>query len=118
MNYKEWIQDRIEHTKKEKTKYYSAYYKNKEVHIHSENEQIYIDWYIDGKLIENPRFPIKIEKEIYWFIRTLYSSLISKNLMYKICYSMQKYLPYLIDEEENKSLRYITIEGFIDGKCS
>ena len=49
-DYRYWIQERRESTK-QKPKYYSAEYENKEVRVHTIDREIYINWYIDGRLI-------------------------------------------------------------------
>ena len=42
------------------TTIYTATHENKEVHIYSIDSRIFINWYIDGRLIEKPKFPKEI----------------------------------------------------------
>lgn len=113
-DYRDWIQERIVKTKQETTKY-SAKHENKEVRVYSEGDYIYINWYIDGRLIEKPRFPKESIDEINLFVQTLYGECIDKHLMYKILNTMKRYLSYLEDEENPiGSLKYINIVGEIE----
>lgn len=98
MNYKYWIQERIDSTKQEATNY-SAKYENKEVRVYSADDCIYVNWYIDGRLIEKPRFPKESVDEIYQFMESLHYKYICENLMYAILHTIEKHLPYLEDGE-------------------
>ena len=98
MNYKYWIQERIDSTKQEATNY-SAKYENKEVRVYSADDCIYVNWYIDGRLIEKPRFPKESVDEIYRFMKSLHYKYICENLMYSILHTIEKHLPYLEDGE-------------------
>jgi hypothetical protein len=113
MNYKYWIQERIDSTKQE-TINYSAKYENKEVRVYSIDSEICINWYINGKLIEKPKFSKEIITEMELFCQTIICKPIDKHLMYEILNTMKRYLPYLEDEENPiASLKYINIVGDI-----
>lgn len=93
---------------------YTASYENKEVHVYSMDSRIFINWYIDGRLIEKPKFPKEIITEMELFFQTIICKYIDKHLMYKIVNTMKRYLPYLEDEENPiGSLKYINIVGEI-----
>ena len=93
---------------------YTSTYENKEVRVYSIDSEIYINWYIDGRLIEEPKFPKEIITEMELFYQTIYAKCIDKHLMYKILNTMKKYLPYLEDEENPiSSLKHINIVGEI-----
>jgi hypothetical protein len=96
-DYRYWIQERRESTKQEPN-YYSAKYENKEVRVYSTDDCVYVDWYIDGRLIEKPHFPTEIVNEMNLFIQTL-QRYIDKHLLYEILNTMKRYLLYLEDEE-------------------
>lgn len=118
--YREWIEERQEKTKKEETKYYSAIYENKEVRIHNNGDTICCDWYINGKLIKNPNFPKEIAFEIYLYLQTLFFKPISDRMLFGITCTMEKYLPYLKDGDEDVNLTHIELIGEITSneQCS
>ena len=96
------------------TTIYTATHENKEVHVYSIDSRIFINWYIDGRLIEKPKFPKEIITEIDLFFQTIYAEYIDKHLMYKIINTMKRYLPYLEDEENPiGQLKNIEIVGEI-----
>lgn len=96
------------------TTIYTATYENKEVRVYSIDDKICISWYIDGRLIEKPKFPKEIITEMELFFQTIICKYIDKHLMYKIVNTMKRYLPYLEDEENPiGSLKYINIVGEI-----
>jgi hypothetical protein len=93
---------------------YTATYENKKVCVYSIDSEICINWYINGKLIEMPKFPKEIITEMELFFQTIIYKSIDKYLMYEIINTMKKYLPYLEDEENPiSSLKYINIVGEI-----
>ena len=93
---------------------YTEIHENKEVHIYSIDSRIFINWYIDGRLIEKPKFPKEIVTEMKLFFQTIYAKYIDKHLMYKIINTMKRYLPYLEDEENPiGQLKNIEIVGEI-----
>lgn len=98
--YREWIKER-QVSVKEEIKYNSAIYENKEVRIHNNEDIICCDWYINGKLIENPKFPKEIGLEIYLYLQTLLFKPISDRMLYGMTCTMEKYLPYLEDGDED-----------------
>ncbi len=108
-DYRYWIQERTESIKQE-LKYYSAKYENKEIRVYSENNCVYVYWYIDGRLIEKPKFPKEIITEMELFFQTIYAKYIDKHLMYEIINTMKRYLPYLKDEDE---IKYVKVVGKI-----
>ena len=96
------------------TTIYTATHENKEVHIYSIDSRIFINWYIDGRLIEKPKFPKEIVTEMKLFFQTIYAKYIDKHLMYRIINTMKRYLPYLEDEENPiGQLKNIEIVGEI-----
>ena len=97
------------------TTIYTATYENKEVHVYSiDDSKICIDWYINGKLIEKPKFPKEIVTEMKLFFQTIHAKYIDKHLMYRIINTMKRYLPYLEDGENPiGSLKNIEIVGEI-----
>ena len=96
------------------TTIYTATPENKEVHIYSIDSRIFINWYIDGRLIEKPKFPKEIVTEMKLFFQTIYAKYIDKHLTYRIINTMKRYLPYLEDEENPiVSLKYENIMGEI-----
>ena len=112
-DYRYWIQERRESTKQETNNYF-AKYENKEVRVYSEGDYIYINWYIDGRLIEKPRFPKESIDEIYQFMESLHYKYICKNLMYAILHTVEKHLPYLEDGETPINwLKHVEIVGEI-----
>ena len=112
-DYIDWIQERIVKTKQETTKY-SAKHENKEVRVYSEGDCIYVNWYIDGRLIEKPRFPKESIDEIYQFMESLYYKYICENLMYLILHTVEKHLSYLEDGETPINwLKHVEIVGEI-----
>ena len=94
---------------------YTATYENKEVRVYSIDSKICINWYINGRLIEIPKFPKEIVIEMELFFQTLYAKSIDKHLMYDIINTMKRYLPYLkdADKKEDDCLKHIKIEGEI-----
>lgn len=88
----------MDSTKRETTNYF-AKHENKEVRVYSEGDCIYVNWYIDGRLIKKPRFPKESVDEIYRFMDSLHYKYICENLMCAILHTVEKYLPYLEDEE-------------------
>ena len=93
---------------------YNVTHENKEVRVYSMDNRIFINWYIDGRLIEKPKFPKEIITEMELFFQTIICKYIDKHLMYKIVNTMKRYLPYLEDEENPiGSLKYINIVGEI-----
>ena len=89
-----------------------AKYENKEVRVYSADDCIYVNWYIDGRLIEKPRFPKKSVDEIYQFMESLHYKYICENLMYAILHTIEKHLPYLEDGDSPiGSLKYINVVG-------
>lgn len=93
---------------------YNTIHENKEVRIYSMGSEIYIKWYIDGKLIEKPKFSKEIITEMELYFQTIIYKCIDKHLMYEIINTMKKYLPYLEDEENPFGpLKYIKIIGEI-----
>lgn len=113
MYYKHWIQERTDSTKQE-TNTYFAKHKNKAVRVYSVDDCIYVNWYIDGRLIEKPKFPKESVDEIYQFMESLHYKYICENLMYAILHIVEKHLPYLEDGESPiGSLKYINIVGEI-----
>ena len=111
--YREWIEERRVSVKEE-IEYYSRIYENKEVRVHSVGSRIFINWYIDNKVVK-AIFPKEIEKEIIDYIEGLYCKYISKDLLNNVVNKMSKYLPYLTDDnkDENESLKYVQIKGEI-----
>ena len=96
------------------TTIYTATYKNKEVRMYSIDSRIFISWYINGRLIEKPRFPKEIVTEMKLFFQTIYAKYIDKHLMYRIINTMKRYLPYLEDGENPiGQLKNIEIVGEI-----
>ena len=97
------------------TTIYTTTHENKEVHVYPiDDSKICIDWYINGKLIEKPKFPKEIITEMKLFFQTIYDKYIDKHLMYRIINTMKRYLPYLEDgENPTSSLKYINIVGEI-----
>ena len=96
------------------TTIYTATYENKEVRVYSIDSEICINWYINGKLIENPKFPKEIITEMELFFQTIYIKYIDKHLMYRIINTMKRYLPYLEDGENPiGQLKNIEIVGEI-----
>lgn len=79
------------------TTIYTATYENKGVRVYSIDSRIFIKWYIDGRLIEKPKFPKEIITEMELFFQTIICKCIDKHLMYKIVNTMKRYLPYLED---------------------
>lgn len=112
--YREWIEERRVSVVEE-IKYHSAIYKNKEVRIYNHESTIYCNWYIDGKLLKNPKFPEEIALEIYRYVQQTLFKVISDIMLYGMTCTMEKYLPYLEDgdKDENKNLKYIEITGSI-----
>lgn len=93
---------------------YNATHENKEVRVYSIDSRIFINWYINGKLIEKAIFPKEIITEMELFFQTIYTKYIDKHLMYEIINTMKRYLPYLEDSENPiGSLKYINIVGEI-----
>lgn len=88
---------------------YTASYENKEVHVYSMDSRIFINWYIDGRLIEKPKFPKEIITEMELFFQTIICKYIDKHLMYKIVNTMKRYLPYLEDGDDEDSVRNIIL---------
>ena len=96
------------------TTIYTATYENKGVRVYSIDGEICINWYIDGRLIEKPRFPKEIVTEMKLFFQTIYAKYIDKHLTYRIINTMKRYLPYLEDEENPiGQLKNIEIVGEI-----
>ena len=96
------------------TTIYTATHENKEVHIYSIDSRIFINWYIDGRLIEKPKFPKEIITEMELFFQIIYAKYIDKRLMYRIINTMKRYLPYLEDGENPiGQLKNIEIVGEI-----
>lgn len=96
------------------TTIYTSTYENKGVRVYSIDSEIYINWYIDGRLIEKPKFPKEIITEMELFFQTIYAKCIDKHLRYRIINMMKRYLPYLEDGENPiGSLKYINIVGEI-----
>ena len=91
------------------TTIYTATYENKGVRVYSIDGEICINWYIDGRLIEKPRFPKEIVTEIDLFFQTIYAKYIDKYLMCKILNKMRKYLPYLEDGDDEDTVRNIIL---------
>lgn len=81
------------------TTIYTATYENKGLRVYSMDSRIFINWYIDGRLIEKPKFPKEIIIEMELFFQTIICKYIDKHLMYKIVNAMKRYLPYLEDGE-------------------
>ena len=100
--YREWIEER-QVTTKEEIKYYSRTYENKEVRVHSVSSRIFINWFINNKLVK-AIFPKEIEKEIIDYSEGLYCKYISKDLLNNIANKMSEYLPYLKDDDINKDI--------------
>lgn len=100
--YLDWIEERLASIK-EDIKYYSRTYENKEVRVHSVGSRIFINWYIDNKLVY-AIFPKEIEKEIIDYIEGLYCKYISKELLNNIASKMSEYLPYLENDDINKDV--------------
>ena len=113
-SYREWIEERRVSIV-EDIKYHSIVYENKEVRIYSHKDTIYCNWYINGELIKNPKFPEEIALEIYLYLQTLFFKQISDRMLYGMTCTMEKYLPYLEDgdKDENESLKYVEIKGEI-----
>lgn len=86
------------------TTIYTATYENKGVCVYSIDSEICINWYIDGRLIEKPKFPKEIITEVELFFQTIYTKYIDKHLMYKILNTMKRYLPYLEDEDTVRNI--------------
>lgn len=96
------------------TTIYTATYKNKEVRMYSIDSRIFINWYINGKMIKKAVFPKEVITEIDLFFQTICAKYIDKHLMCKILNRMRKYLPYLEDgENQVGSLKNIEIVGEI-----
>ena len=96
------------------TTIYTATHENKEVHFYYIDSGIFINWYIDGRLIEKPKFPKEIVTEMKLFFQTIYAKYIDKHLTYRIINTMKRYLPYLEDGENPiVSLKYENIVGEI-----
>lgn len=110
--YKVWLETvKIE---SKPTTIYTATHENKEVRVYSIDSEICINWYIDGRLIENPKFPKEIITEMELFCHTIIYECIDKHSMYRIINTMKRYLPYLEDEENPiGSLKYVNIVGEI-----
>ena len=100
--YREWIEERRV-TTKEEIKYYSRTYENKEVRVHSVGSRIFINWFIDNKLVK-AIFPKEIEKEIIDYIEGLYCKYISKDLLNNVADKMSEYLSYLTDNNINLNI--------------
>lgn len=113
-SYREWIEERRVSIV-EDTKCHSIVYENKEVRIHSCKDTIYCDWYINGKLLKNPKFPEEIALEIYLYVQTLFFKVISDRMLYGMTCTMEKYLPYLEDGDKDE---YLNIEVNINAKCT
>ena len=93
---------------------YNTIHENKEVRVYSIDSKICINWYIDEKLIEKPKFPKEIITEMELFCQTIIYKCIDKHLMYEILNTMKRYLPYLEDGENPIGLlKYINIVGEI-----
>ena len=106
--YKIWLETvKIE---SKSTTIYTATYENKEVRVYSIDSRIFINWYINGKLIEKAIFPKEIITEMELFVQTIYAKYIDKHLMYEILNTMKRYLPYLEDEDE---IKYVELVGEI-----
>ena len=101
--YREWIEKRRVEVKEE-IKYHSVIYENKEVRIHNNGDTICCDWYINGELIKNPKFPKEIALEIYLYLQTLFFKSISDRMLFGITCTMEKYLPYLEDGDKDENL--------------
>ncbi len=110
--YKIWIETvKIE---SKPTMIYTSTYENKEVRVYSIDSEFCINWYIDGRLIEKPKFPKEIITEMELFFQTIIYKCIDKHLMYEITNTMKRYLPYLEDGENLiGSLKYVNIVGEI-----
>ena len=89
---------------------YTSTYENKEVRVYSIDSEICINWYINGRLIEKPKFSKEIITEMELFFQTIYAKYIDKHLMYKIINTMKRYLHYLEDENE---IKYVKLVGKI-----
>lgn len=103
--YKIWLETvKIE---SKPTTIYIATHENKEVRVYSIDSRIFINWYINGKLIEKAIFPKEIITEIELFFQTIYAKYIDKYLMHEILNTMKRYLPYLKDENEIKHVKLV-----------
>ena len=113
LTYKDWINLRRFYSQQE-PEYYSATCENKEVRVYSIGDSLFINWYIDGKFLRNPTFPVEVENEIRLFVETLLFEVVNESFMNRILYEMSKYLPYLKDgDSEDNILRYVKIRGEI-----
>lgn len=84
----------------EKNKTYKvSSYENKEVRVYSIDDKIYIDWYIDGKLI-NPKFSKEIIIILELYVQTLLGKHINERLLCEIRDVMGTYLSELEEDYE------------------
>ena len=94
--------------------YYKASYENKEVRAHANGSRISIEWFIDGIKLSNPILPYEYLKEINDYCSQMLGICISPEIMQKLIYFLEKYLPYLKDDTENINLKHITLNMSAD----
>lgn len=112
MFYTDWIDKRRSETKKQdiKVEYYKSTFENKEVCLHAEGSTIYVDWYEDGELVKEPKFPVQYETEIKNRAQKYTGRYICRELMTDLLGIFSSYLPYL-ETKDKVNLHYITLEG-------
>lgn len=106
----EWIAARIQKTPVDKPVYYKAFYKNKEVRVHAVNSSVFVEWFMNGVKLHNPILPDECLKEINGYTLQMIGTYISAGTMYKFVNFLEKYLPYLKDNDESANLKYITVD--------
>ena len=105
----DWIAQRIQKTPVDKLIYYKAFYKNKEVQVHTDKRCVFIEWFMDGVKLDNPILPNEYLKEIDAYTSQMIGYYASAGEMYKLVNFLEKYLPYLKDGSEYANLKYVTL---------
>ena len=104
MSYLDWIEERQTY-KTEKIHYWTVENGNKMVMVFNEKYNLFIQWFIDGKMIKEPKFPIADFMEMQNYLRTLFHRYISEELMNEIVHKMGEYLPHLQDGEHKDDFK-------------
>lgn len=105
----EWIAARIQKTPVDKPVYYKAFYKNKEVRVHTVKRCVFIEWFKDGVKLHDPILPNEYIKEINDYTSQMIGHYVSAGEMYNLVNFLEKYLPYLKDGSESANLKYVTL---------
>ena len=107
--WEDWVEDRIQKTPVDKPIYYKAFYKNKEVRVHTVKRCVFIEWFMDGVKLHNPILPNEHLKEINDYTSQMIGRYASAGEMYSLINFLEKYLPYLKNGDESANLKYVTI---------